>query len=444
MCKILRSTTIIALVGAQLMMGSTPQSSAAEGDPNLSIVGDESGLTVVAPGSSIRRADATEIGRGRSQIELPGRAGSTAGEMRGYKVQNEKGVTEDFIVDRTVKAASSRKRRVGWTRTENSVGVEWASTKEIENWEITTPDGRKVRTTKNFYIDNSAALSGTYLVTGSDPDEGVETFALSIPDVSSVKPTLVQSSTSSAGADQYRGVVWAAFIAEDKVQAKVGVHTCIEYYSSGYHFYGGDDRTFVDSVPELYSADARHFRVGSAVASTWRGSAWVNPTIYDSLVLKETGVTTAYGADGELLATAQANAQTDVTLESGTSEILPPNLGGMGLATRVVKMDSSNPLCTVPSPTFPYVAPAPAISVNYDYRHTSNGWVTVEGSHDRAPMHEVLWVASEDEGDPAKPSGCLYRFRNQGFEHLVDTPLNDADVTLDFNPAVSTPSCVTV
>ncbi|WP_338747877.1 hypothetical protein [Janibacter alittae] len=347
-------------------------------------------------------------------------------------------------MDRTVKAPSDRKRRVGWTRTKNSVGLEWASNRDISDWEISTPDKQKIKTTKDYFVDNSTAASGTYLITGSDPDGGIESFVLTIPEASSASSTI--ASATAEGSDQWRAVAWAAFIEENKVQAKLlGVPTCTEYLTLGYDSYGGDNRDFVDTIPDLYTTDTRRFRVGSAVASNWRGSAWVNPTIYDNLVSKETGITTAYDENGQLLQTAQANAQNDVTLESGFSEILPPNLGDLGAATRIVKMDSSNPLCNLPNPNPPHApTPAPAISVDYDYRHTSNGWVSVEASHDKAPMHEVLWAAADDESNPAKPSGCLYRFRNQGFLNLSNTPVNNADVTLDFNPDVSAPSCVTV
>lgn len=87
---------------------------------------------------------------------------------------------------------------------------------------------------------------------------------------------------------------------------------------------------------------------------------------------------------------------------------------------------------------------APAISVDYDYQHDNSGYVTVDGSHDQAPSHEVLWAASPDEDDPLKPNGCPYRFPNQGFTHLADTGFNNADVLLDFNPVLRSPECTTV
>ena len=59
-------------------------------------------------------------------------------------------------------------------------------------------------------------------------------------------------------------------------------------------------------------------------------------------------------------------------------------------------------------------------------------------------MHEAFWASSTDEDDPNKPNGCLYRFKNQGFNWFVAPLAIGADVTLDFNPDSEAPTCVTV
>lgn len=246
-------------------------------------------------------------------------------------------------------------------------------------------------------------------------------------------------SAGSAAGDQWRGVGWNSFIAEEYVEGKAfGINVCKE--KDKYIYCGGDDRSWVDRIDDTYSGSEPRFRVGSLVASMWRGQAWVNPSFYDGYIGKVTGLTRAYNSDHELVATKRASAESGIDLVRGGSEILPEPIGGMGLAARNVEMSVADPLCT------PRVVggEAPSIDVEYTYRHTSNGYVSLNATHDKAPMHEVFGVSSDDEGDPSKSSSCLYRYENRGLNYLVSVPgVTRVDVTLDFNPDAETPRCVT-
>ncbi len=438
-----RMIAVTVILGIQSMALSVP-SSGVSGDTQLKIVGSQSGLAVVGKNLSFMP---TQSNRASFQDRLTqsARTSESPGEMSRYFVQDARGRAQDYVLDRTIAAEPKSGRRVGWVQTTSSIGIEWTSKKNISRWSITLPSGQELHTTKNYLVDNTAAESGTYLITGSTPDGGVESFILTVPEntVSSInqKSQYTEKMTGDRP-DQYRAVVWDAFIEDEFVGADVrGLDACVEAYTKGYEYYGGNGRGFADSTDDLYSGDddvisqdEHKFKVSSALASNWGGTDWVNPWIYDYFISAQTGVTRAYDENMQLLATAQTDAGDDITLVESYS-----HSDGLGIARRTVKVDSSNPLCSLPDGS-----EAPAISVDYEYQHDSSGYVTVDGSHDQAPMHEVLWVASSDEGDPSKPHGCLYRFPNQGFTHLADAGFNNADVLLDFNPVLSSPECTTV
>lgn len=325
------------------------------------------------------------------------------------------------------------------------MGIGWPSVDGVSSWDITTPDGQHVMARKSHFVDNSQAESGTYVISGRSVSGHDVYHALTIPDVSELSASgksgpkgLTSLSGDIAGSGQWRGLAWDAFIEEEFVDGTAwGVEACQE--KDEYVYYGGDDRSYVDSIQDTYAGSEPRFRIATLVASMWRDRSWVNPGFYDNYVGEEAGLTRAYNAEYELVATERADAAAGIDLVKGTSEILPPELGSLGLSTREVVMSVADPLCT------PRVVggEAPTVDVEFTYRHTSNGWVTVNATHDKAPMHEVFWSAAQDEGDPSKPNGCLYRFKNRGLEHLSGL-FGRVDVTLDFNPDQEAPACVTV
>lgn len=399
-----------------------------------------SGLSLRATGKVHKQLGAADS----NPLALPSqRLTPSQGRTDAFAVVDKSGKTVDTVLDRTVEVTQNGSERTAWVRTSHAVAIEWPSSEGVSKWAVKKPNGESIDTGESTFVDNGSPESGTYLISGTSNDGAVKSYVLTIPDAPSLrevfrsdKPPAEQAAVEP---EQWRGFTWAAFIAEDKIQAKVGPFDGCTEAADGYYYYGGDDRTYAGSVQSLYNGTEPRFRIGSGVASTWKYPAWVNPSIYDSLIGKAAGLTTAYDSSGALLDSARADADRDIKLVRGTSEILPPQLGGLGLATREVKMSSANPLCSLPGDT-----DAPTIDVEYTYRHTSNGWVTVQGRHDKAPMHEAFWASSPDEDDPNKPNGCLYRFKNQGFTWLAAPLELGADVTMDFNPDSKAPTCVTV
>lgn len=84
--------------------------------------------------------------------------------------------------------------------------------------------------------------------------------------------------------------------------------------------------------------------------------------------------------------------------------------------------------------------PAPGIDYSYAYDAARSGDVVVSATFDKAPNTELLWEKSSDTDDRSTfTGGCLYRFRNRGFEYLappfpsqrvvVDFPIDDAPTT---------------
>lgn len=444
--KVFRATVSLGAVCAAVVGVDGASSAATSETGSVRIVKSGDGLRVDSQGSKFREVTPNGskplIAAGGGVLRTS-RQADPAGSMRRFAIVDSRGTTQDAVIDRTVAAGSGPKSRVGWIRTGRSIGIEWPSVEGISSWSVRTPSGRTVSITGNEFIDNSQAQSGTYLVTGANSvGSGNDvSYVLTVPKVSGaslgggIATSKVESGTAEVSDGQWRGLAWSAFIEEEFVDGTAfGVEACQE--KDEYVYYGGDGRSYVDNVEATYSGDEPRFRIGSLVASMWKGSSWVNPAIYDNYVGKEVGLTRAFNADHELVATKRADAG-GIDLVRGSSEILPVQLGSLGLATREVKMSLADPLCT------PRVVggEAPAIDIEFTYRHTSNGWVTVDATHDKAPMHEVFWVASSDEGDPSKPNGCLYRYRNRGLSYL--TGFSRADVLLDFNPSQEPPSCVT-
>lgn len=449
--KALRSSGILAVAALGATFATATPAESDSTTERAKVVSSKDGISVDAGGLDVvpRSRSGRNLGGPSTGFTQSAKSQLPSGSMRDFALIDASGDVRDVVIDRTITSGSNGKSRVGWVRTSDSIGIEWPQRGDISHWDITSPDGSstRVRNNESTFVDSSEPESGTYMISGDSADDGDDvSFILTIPDTSTSPVMKAESGTSATSSapdradGQWRGIAWDSFIEEDFVEGEyLGIDVCRE--RDEYIYYGGDGRGFADSIEETNFSGDPSFRLGSGVASMFSFTdGWVNPRIYDNLVAKQTGETTAYDADKELIKTAQADAEEAVTLTDGDSTVLPPRLGDIGYATREVEMEASDPLCT-PRVIGDVISEPPPINVEYTYEHTSNGYVHVEATHDKAPMHELFWGASDSEAEPNKRNGCLYRYENRGLEKL--SPIyGRVDVTVDYNPDERTPDCM--
>ena len=433
--------------------------SVPSGSASVSVVDGE--LVVSVPDTArlqVVRASGDSLGNLKYRAVASPRT-TSAGRMRVSVVADDTGRVVDTAIERTFASptAPGAGTNGSWVRTQRSVGIVWPEFDGVDTWTVTTPSGAKVTTSRESYVSNSSAQSGTYSIVGRNSTTGkLRTFAIGVPDApdrpmggrasatTTASQALLNTGTAADAAapskmePHWRGVAWDAFIPEETVEAKaLGLVKACPEALVGVHHYNGNGRDFFDSAYQLdTNPEHRPYKVFAAVGSFAKSDGWVKPDIYDALIARGTGETRGFDADGNEIRYGHANAETDIRLTSGSSSNVSsdPSNPAQYVAKRSVEIESPNPLCTG----------APAISVNFDYTDWAPGWTNVRASHDRAPSHELFWGATDDEAVPNKQNGCLYRLRRGSFENLANTPLNNADVTVDFNPNLETPKCVTV
>lgn len=354
---------------------------------------------------------------------------------------DSKGRIESRAVRHTRSDENGNLRPLQWTAGTKAFHATWPAETGV-NWKIYRDGTLLEETADNQFRDTDARnedhtyrISGlknvekngrtyrspiNYIVTVPAPDDSSIGLLVSDDKVDKVSSNS-DISTVPTGHMNVRTVYYSAFINRAYIDAPLlcQAQGDIEYF-------GGDGRGFA-ATPYNLGPDRLTSKILAAV-----GSNWIKPEhgggtagFREDIMLKEVG--TSYGYDGDRNLIAQENAGT-----SGVNLTLGENYEAFSV--RRVKASVALPLCVG----------APAISFEFEYGGSEDGWVSVTGQHDKAPSTEILWESSTNVQDPRQYSrGCWYRFENKGFENLAP-PFPNAHFDIDANPEIARPDCPTL
>ncbi len=155
-------------------------------------------------------------------------------------------------------------------------------------------------------------------------------------------------------------------------------------------YFGGDGRG--------YSTDTTQFAGRSRIEATM-GHSFAGGKYYEEPLYKRTGDTTTWDKNKKLV--ARKNAGT-----SGYQLGYGQHTSNYG--ERNLKIAVKDPLCSM----------AANVDIAFYFRAASDASITIVGTHDRAPSHEILY----SWGNPVTGKvnrGCAYRYQNRGLPYLI-------------------------
>lgn len=284
-------------------------------------------------------------------------------------------------------------------------------------------DGSLISTTTDpHFIDDSAppAKEHVYEIIADDPEaeedepssysyrvsvyaEDREQFSLPVASGERSGDSKVprRADVATQRARQEASLEWRSFIPFQYV-TKPG--ECLNKEPNGAYF-DGNNRHFSSSTQSGYKSS----KLSGRLNYSWDGDA------YSSDFSSYVNSTHLYDAEKNVIQTGQAR-------DNSTSQGGPST---PGRAYHGVHLSAGNPLC-------PLASKLGAIDVHLSIESTSDGTLTVQGKHSKAPSHELLVHSGNIDQ-------CAYRFASKSFLQLR-LPAPNAAMSVRFNPSKGT-SC---